>query len=139
MENEISIHKQQAGTLNVGESRDCTPCPSRSLCTKAKKDPRELSLRPKEEHLALQTARKFQQTDAFKEEYAKRAGIEGTISQATRAFGLRQARYLGLAKTHLQHLLTAGAINLVRFDAWQNGVPHAKTRLSPFAALAVVC
>jgi transposase len=63
---------------------DCTPCPSRSLCTKAKKDPRELTLRPREEHLALQTARREQQTEAFKEEYAKRAGIEGSISQAVR-------------------------------------------------------
>jgi transposase len=74
---------------------DCTPCPSRSLCTKAKKDPRELTLRPCQEHLALQTARREQQTEAFKEEYAKRAGIEGTISQAVRAFELRRSRYLG--------------------------------------------
>jgi hypothetical protein len=110
---------------------------SRSLCTKAKKDPRELTLRPCQEHLALQTARREQQTEAFKEEYAKRAGIEGTISQAVRAFELRRSRYLGLAKTHLQHLLTAIAINLVRFDAWLNEVPHAKTRTSRFAALAV--
>jgi len=116
---------------------DCTPCPSRSLCTKAKKDPRELTLRPREEHLALQTARREQQTEAFKEEYAKRAGIEGTISQAVRAFELRRSRYLGRAKTHLQHLFTAIAINLVRFDAWLNEVPHAKTRTSRFAALAV--
>jgi transposase len=116
---------------------DCTPCPSRSLCTKAKKDPRELTLRPREEHLALQTARREQQTEAFKKEYAKRAGIEGTISQAVRAFELRRSRYLGLAKTHLQHLFTAIAINLVRFDAWLNEVPHAKTRTSRFAALAV--
>lgn len=50
-----------------------------------------------------------------------------------------EARYLGLAKTHLQHLLTAGAINLVRFDAWRAGVPHAKTRTSAFAALAPAC
>jgi transposase len=91
------LHDQETIHVRFRHS-DCTTCPNRSLCTKAKKDPRELSLRPKEEYLALQTARKFQQTDAFKEEYAKRAGIEGTISQATRAFGVRQARYLGLAK-----------------------------------------
>jgi transposase len=117
---------------------DCTPCPNRSLCTKAKKDPRELTLRPREEHLALQAARHWQQTDTFKQEYRKRAGIEGTISQATRAFELRKSRYIGLARTHLQHLLTAVAINLVRFDAWRNEVPHAKTRTSRFAGLAVV-
>jgi transposase len=81
--------------------------------------------------------RQWQQTEAFKKEYAKRAGVEGTISQAIRAFELRQTRYIGLAKTHLQHLFTAVAINLVRFDAWQNEIPQAKTRTSRFAALAL--
>lgn len=33
--------------------------------------------------------------------YAKRQGIEGTLSQAGRAFGLRRARCRGLAETHL--------------------------------------
>jgi transposase len=32
-------------------------------------------------------------------QYAAHAGIEGTLSQRVRAFGLRQARYIGLAKT----------------------------------------
>jgi len=32
----------------------------------------------------------------FKERYAKRSGIEGTISQGVRAFDLRVSRYLGL-------------------------------------------
>ena len=76
-----------------------------------------MTLRPREEHLTLQTARREQQTEAFKQEYAKRAGIEGTISQAVRAFELRHSRYLGLDKTHLQHLFTAIAISLLRFDA----------------------
>ena len=32
-----------------------------------------------------------------------RAGVEGSLSQGVRIAGLRQARYIGLAKTHLQH------------------------------------
>jgi Transposase DDE domain len=35
--------------------------------------------------------------------------------------GLHQTRYRGLAKTHLEHVLTALAINLVRVDAWLTG------------------
>jgi transposase len=116
---------------------DCTPCPNRQLCTRAKKDPRELTLRPEVEHLALQAGRNFQRTEAFKKEYAKRAGVEGTISQAVRAFELRRSRYIGVARTHLQHLFTAVAINLVRFDTWSTDIPHAKTRTSRFAALAL--
>jgi transposase len=48
----------------------------------------------------------------------------------------RQARYIGLAKTHLQQIATAVAINFKRLFAWLNGEPLAKTRISPFAALA---
>ncbi|WP_242676422.1 transposase [Streptosporangium minutum] len=42
----------------------------------------------------------------------------------------------GTAKTHLQHLLTAAAMNLPRIDAWLMGVPLAPTRTSHFAAPA---
>jgi hypothetical protein len=40
-----------------------------------------------------------------------------------------------LAKTHLQHVLTAAAINLARLDAWYTGKKRAHTRVSHFAAL----
>ncbi|MGE8131184.1 transposase [Methylobacterium sp. NPDC080182] len=47
----------------------------------------------------------------------------------------RRSRYLGLAKTHLQHLLTATAINLSRLAAWIDDTPAARTRRSAFARL----
>jgi transposase len=62
--------------------------------------------------------------------------VEGTLSQGVRAFTLRQARYLRQAKTHLQHLLIAVAINLVRAIVWLAGTSLAQTRTSSFAALA---
>ena len=34
--------------------------------------------------------------------YAKRAGIEGTISHVVTTFRLHHSRHIGLAKTHLQ-------------------------------------
>ena len=66
----------------------------------------------------------------------KRAGIEGTFSQAVRSFDLRHTRYRGLAQTHLQHVVTAAALNLDRLVAWLQDLPRAKTRISRFAALA---
>lgn len=115
--------------------RHCRPCPYRSLCTHAKNEPRELTLKPRAEHEALLTARERQTTADWQAQYAVRAGIEGSLSQGIRAFALRQSRYMGLAKTHLQHLATAAAMNLVRLDAWLEGIPHARTRISRFAAL----
>jgi transposase len=108
--------------------RDCTPCPTRSDCTRAKREPRQLTLHRHEVHEALHQARRVQETELWKRQYALRSGIEATISQAVRGFGLRRSRYLGLGKTHLQHVLTATAINLTRVDGWLCGVPLAMTR-----------
>ena len=116
---------------------DCRACPARAQCVRAPKAPRAVTFRPKEQHLALQKARNRQTTEAFKEVYAQRAGVEGTISQGTRVCGLRRSRYAGMAKTHLQHVFTAVAINLVRVAAWFEETPRGQTRCSRFAALAL--
>jgi transposase len=71
----------------------------------------------------------------FRFQYAARACIEGTHAQAIRRCGLRRCRYLGLAKAHLQHVLTAVAIDLVRLGEWWAGTPPTGTRCSRFAAL----
>ncbi|MCB0191914.1 MAG: IS1182 family transposase [Anaerolineae bacterium] len=115
---------------------DCAACPTRTQCTRAKNNPRQLGLRPQAEHTALQAARQYQTTDEFKQRYKLRAGIEGTISQGTRAFHLRRSRFIGLAKTHLHHLLVGAAINVTRAVFWLQDRPLAQTRRSPFAALA---
>jgi transposase len=80
-----------------------------------------------------QAARQREQTEEFQEHYKKRAGIEGTISQGVRAFGLRRSRYVGQAKTALQHIAIAAAINLVQLGAWWQGIEPGMTRISAFA------
>jgi len=115
---------------------DCTPCAARPQCTRAQTQPRSLTLQPQAEHEALQAMRQRQQTPEFGAQYAPRAGVEGTLSQGVRAFGLRRARYRGLAKTHLQHVATAAAINVRRLADWLSEVRPARTRRSRFAALA---
>ena len=116
---------------------DCSACPSRSSCTRAKDLPRTLTLQPQEEHEAIQFARRRQKTEEFASLYSQRAGIEGTVSQGVRAFGLRHARYRGLKKTHFQELATATAVNVGRIANWQNDIPTAATRRSRLAALAL--
>jgi transposase len=91
---------------------------------------------PRAQQEALQTAREIHATEAGQKRFARRAGIEGTISQSVRAFEARRSRYRGLAKTHLQQVVTAVAINVRRIIAWFNNVPKAATRTSHFAALA---
>jgi transposase len=114
---------------------DCRACPRQSDCTKSKSGGRTLSIRPREQHEAIQAARTRQQTAEFRAQYAKRAGVEGTFTQGNHHSDLRHARYIGLAKVHLQHLITAIALNLLRAIAWLTEIPRAQTRRSAFAAL----
>jgi transposase len=114
---------------------DCGPCPRRSQCTHSTRARRTLTLLPRDQYLALEQAPQRQADDHFAQQYAQPAGIEGTLSQAVRAFELRRARYIGQAKTHLQHLATAAALNLVRVGMWLIGQPQAQTRHSSFVRL----
>jgi transposase len=116
----------------------CRACPARPACTTAKGAPRQLTVRPQAHHKAIQAARQRQETTAFKAQYALRAGIESSLSQGIRRFDLRQSRYRGLARTHLQQLLNATAMNMVRVIAWLRDEPLGECRRQPghFARLA---
>ncbi len=95
-----------------------------------------MKLRTQKQHEALQHARRRQKTDEFKQLYKKRAGVEGTISQGTRTYGLCSSRYIGQTKTHLQNILSAVAMDLMRLANWFNHSQPAQTRTSSFAAFA---
>jgi hypothetical protein len=106
----------------------CQPCPARAQCTTATRDGRTLGFRPREIHQAITAARTEQATSTWRQKYQIRAGVEGTIAQATHVTGIRRARYLGLPKTRLEHNTAAAAINLIRLDAWWTGKPLDRTR-----------
>ena len=73
---------------------------------------------------------------AWKDRYRVRAGVEGTLTQGVRAFGMRRSRDIGLAKTGLPQACTAAAMNASRAVQWLAGTARAKTRVTRFAALA---
>ena len=111
----------------------CLPCPARQLCTSGQR--RQITIRPRELHEALAAARAEQTTAQWKARYAARAGVEGTMRQATHVTGIRRARYLGLPKTQLEHNIAAAAINMIRMDAYWTGHPLDRTRSSHLARL----
>jgi len=118
-------------------AKECGPCTSRLRCIRSVKkcQRRTLSIRTEEPYLALQAARQRERTEDFIAEYARRAGIEGTLSRGIRTCAMRRTRYIGLARVHLGHVLTAVALNVLRLGEWFADVPRAKTRTSPFALL----
>ena len=115
---------------------DCLTCEQRARCHRSDKQARSVAFKPKKKHEALQGARRAQQASDWHDVYAKRSGIEGTLSQGVRAFGLRRSRYFGHTKTHFQHEAIAAAVNITRLAAWFDHKPRSKTRVSRFARLA---
>lgn len=106
----------------------CAACPARDRCTTATRRGRQLSLNPRPVHEALTAARAEQTSQQWQDRYKIRAGVEGTMAQATHVTGIRTARYTGLAKVRLEHALAATAVNLIRLDAWSTGKPLDRTR-----------
>jgi transposase len=68
--------------------QDCRSCSCRSQCTQSQSDSprRVLTVRPEPQYQALQAARQRQATQEFKTAYNRRAGIEGTLSEAHSCF-----------------------------------------------------
>jgi transposase len=118
--------------------KDCKECKAKELCTKRAEGLRKLCVRPQPAYGVIEQQHQKQGTAEFKELLDLRAGVEGTISQGVRVAELRECRYLGLAKTHLQQVASAVALNLVRLYDWLEDVPRATTRVSRFAALKPV-
>lgn len=115
----------------------CRRCPVLEQCVHStKKYPRRtLTVRRKAPFEALQAARQRERTPEFVAAYARRAGIEGTLSRAVRRCRLRRTPYIGQQRTHLAHVFSAVALNCLRLSEWLSGTARPKTRHSPFTKL----
>ena len=113
---------------------DCGPCPARGLCTTSGRKRRQVSVPPRGLAAAQAAARAAEKTIPFQADYARRAGVEGTMHQAV-SHGARRARYRGLPKTRLDHVYMACALNLLRLHAYWTGTPLDRRRTSHLARL----
>ena len=106
--------------------KGCRTCPDRVECTgNSDGRGRHLTLMPQLQQIQTRV-RAQQDTPAWKKRYAIRAGCEATVSETVHAHGLRHCRYKGLAKTHVQHVLTALGTNIVRFFAYDPTDDHPR-------------
>jgi hypothetical protein len=95
------------------DKEKCLNCNYRELCTKSKSG-RKITLNYNEKYLL--EARERQKQPEFEEEFNPRSIIERKFDQLMNKYGLRQARYIGMAKTKLQALFTAVAANLRKLN-----------------------
>ena len=114
---------------------ECHVCPAVEQCTKATPPRRTMTVRPQAQHEALLAGRQREQTDEYKAEYAKRAGVAGTLAQSVRTTQVRRSRSIGKAKTHRAHVMAAAVINVVRMLRWLAGEQKAQTDVSSCARL----
>jgi transposase len=92
----------------------CQPCPDKPRCTKA--SARNVGFPPRELRDLQVRVRAEQQTPEWKARYAVRSGVEGTVNEFAHGHGMRRCRYRGQPKAHLQHVLTAIAVNIERLS-----------------------
>jgi hypothetical protein len=88
----------------------CQPCPARAACT----------------------------TSGDGKRYAVRSGVEGTICEVANGHGMRHCRYRGQPKAHLQHVLTAIAVNIERLSQLapgQSTSPRPPTAFQDYLAM----
>jgi transposase len=133
--NPVRQHGRDAIVVTFSD-RVCHACPFQDQCTSSRRGRRLLTLRPKELHEAVTTARAEQAIPSWRKKYALRAGVEGTVNQALDRTGLRHARYRGLPKVRLQHVFSATALNVIRLDAHWTSQPVATARLSRLTRLS---
>jgi hypothetical protein len=116
------LEEAQSGKVNYRFewSTHCAECPLRPQCVGPSQKHRTIVVG--EHHSALQTRRREQDTDAFKQRMKHRNAIEGTQSELVRGHGLRHARYRGLGKVKLQNYFIGAACNVKRWlrrEAWK--------------------
>ncbi|MFE2584527.1 transposase [Streptomyces sp. NPDC059378] len=92
----------------------CRPCPARTQCTSTADSARTVGFPPRELRNLQLRVRAAQQTPEWKARYAVRSGVEGTVNEFARGHGMRRCRYRGQGKVHVQHVLTAIAVNIER-------------------------
>jgi hypothetical protein len=84
----------------------------------------------------LARRRRHQQTEAFRERYAIRAGVEGTNSELKRKHGMGRLRVRGAKRVRLAVRLKALACNVKRMVGYLVDAPRAAARAEAVAAPA---
>jgi transposase len=94
-------------------ARQCDPCPQRVSCAPGL-SARTVNFLPRHLHELLLRHRADQHNHEWRRLYASRSGVEGTVNEFVNSHQMRRCRYRGLARTHVQHVLTAIAVNIER-------------------------
>ncbi|WP_318274126.1 transposase [Streptomyces mirabilis] len=112
---DLLTHRSPADRARFTKSQ-CQPCPARTQCTTSRESTRTVGFPPRELRDLQLRVRTEQQTPEWKTRYAVRSGVEGTVNEFAHGNGMQRCRYRGQGEAHIQHVLTAIAVNIERLS-----------------------
>jgi transposase len=108
----ISNTNEKTGMITFYFKKEfCQHCVLKEACTK--QDRRTITIGP--HHDLIVEAKKYNETQDFKDDMKERAHIEPKHSEMKRNHGMVRARYWGLSKLNIQLIITAITVNVKRF------------------------
>lgn len=108
----------------------CEDCPERSRCP-VNKGRKFYYLRFTEKDRRLAIRRRYEQTEAFKDRYRWRAGVEAAMSEYDRRTGVKHLRVRGFKAVKYSATLKALAVNIFRAAAIRTTRMMSKHELCP--------
>jgi hypothetical protein len=107
----ISNTNERTGAVIFYFKKDvCQHCVLKEACTK--QEGRTITIGP--HHDIIEEAKKYNETQDFKDDMKERAHIEPKHSEMKRNHGMVRAKYWGLSKVNIQLIITAITVNVKR-------------------------
>lgn len=114
----VKIKMKNDRRTAVFSSEQCAACPRKSTCpVKDGELGRYLRYDRKAARLARRRAR--EKTEAFRQQYRFRSGVEGTMSEFDRRTGVKHLRIRGMKAVRLSVFLKATGLNILRAAAFR--------------------
>ena len=96
----------------------CSECPNLKECP-VSKGKKAYYYRYKEKDIRIANRRRYEQSDAFKERYRFRAGVEATMSEFDRRTGVKHLRVRGIKAVSFAVVMKAIGLNILRADRFK--------------------
>lgn len=111
------------------DSQHCSTCPFQGTCP-VKQGRKNHYLRYTDKEMRLARRRAYEQTEAFKERYRWRSGVEATMSEYDRRTGVKRLRVRGFKAVRFCATLKAIGLNIFRATAVRKALDNGGTAYS---------
>ena len=133
--------KKKTRFCAVFDSANCSACPNQTICP-ASSGRKAFYLRFTEKQLRIALRRKATETEAFKDRYRWRAGVEATMSEYDRRTGGKRLRVRGFKAVCFYATLKALGLNILRAAAVMAvilaGTPYSRLRKGQIPGFMVI-